>query len=98
MEIQKGPFVDLNQDAVHLTFNDRNDVKVVEIKFKNISLLKHECDLGVFSDIVCEDGLFYHITLGYQEAELVDDQPIEFVSGPTKNEVTDAEWSTIETP
>lgn len=90
VENKKGPFVDLDKDALTLQMLGQDTQECVYLKFKNLSVVDHTCTMA------CNDShaLIYHITLGYQEMDIekkekATDDP---VSSLDVNRISDEEW------
>lgn len=101
-ETQKGPFVDLEQDAVLVHFLDSLGHEVATLKFTSLQLVGHDVKMMsgtiIDRDVPC-GTLTHNIVLQYQEVNEVDIR--EFVDWAeenlvTDNEETDQEWQTVE--
>ena len=101
-ETQKGPFVDLDQDAVFIHFLDHLGHEVSTMKFKELKLVDHETNLSyVKSD--CQKAskdLIHKIHLQYKDVDKIEIE--EFVDWSektmtTENDESDEEWQTVET-
>ena len=73
-EAQKGPFVDLEEDAITLTLFDDLNKEVGEFKFSNFDLLDHECSLyngGHAGDygIGTKEYMLHTVKLKYEKCE-----------------------------
>jgi len=91
IEIKKGPFIDLNQDALTLQLQNNVGDEIACLKFKNIDLIDHACDLIQNLEFQ-KDCLIHKLLLGYQEVEIIHkkkEDAIPFIA----NVVADEEWS-----
>lgn len=74
-QYQKSPFVDIDTNVAVLDFLDRNEHKIATMRFKNLKVEKHFCDLakpdsesiGFDSDVFLE----HEVTISYQSVETV---------------------------
>jgi hypothetical protein len=99
VETQKGPFVDLDQDAILLHFLDHLGHEVSTMKFKELKLVAHEVNLAYKKENPAKD-LIHKIKIQYKDAEQIEIE--EFVdwserSMATDNDESDEEWQTVET-
>jgi len=94
-ESQKGPFVDLEQDAILIHFLDPLGHEVSTLKFKELKLMNHQVNLSYDMD---HGHLVHHVCVEYKEVEEIDIS--EFVDWSLMkhddNEVSDEEWQTVE--
>ena len=104
-ETLKGPFVDLEQDAIMLHFLDHLGHEVFTLKFKELKLMDHQvtlskaANLGAFGVEFEPKNLIHHIHLEYKYPEEVDcSKLVNFdpVRLTDNNETSDEEWQTIE--
>ena len=93
-EIQKGPFVNLNEDLISLHFLDENDQEIAQVKLINISLARHCCKLNAEGSK--DKPLRHQIVLGYQEEKLILPPPEETEPDQFNNNVADEEWTEVE--
>lgn len=99
----KGPFVDLDKDALMLSLIDEAGKEFASFRFKNINITDHTCEFCYYemthphdaSDCFCEEPgqceLVHRITISYQEAELTKKKE-EVIDPNNNNQFTDAEW------
>lgn len=64
-EVQSGPFVNLDEDALLLQMFDKEGNVIGSLKFKNLSLVGHRCHF----DMTSVGGLSHTLTIQYQEAK-----------------------------
>ncbi len=93
-ESQKGPFVDLEQDAILLHFMDHLGHEVATFKFKELKLIEHKVDLS-YTKI---GNLVHDIQIQYKDVEKLDTS--ELVDWSTRNDVSnneeaDEEWLSV---
>lgn len=65
-EIKKGPFIDLNKDALVLEINDDSCKRLAQIVFKNIDISKHSCRW-----LNINQELLHKMVLTYQEIDII---------------------------
>lgn len=87
-EAIKGPFVDLDEDAIHLSFLGDEEV-IAKLVFKNLCVKHHELTLLTQS---LSPGIYYSLLLSYSECNFIEIEPEEEVS---TNELVDQEWQTV---
>jgi len=94
-EIQKGPFVNLNEDAIMIHFLDANDQENARLKLINISLESHSCKLDSEIDSV-DRPLRHRMILSYQDEVMTLPAPEEKESDQFNNSLADEEWASVE--
>lgn len=72
-QMQKSPFVDTDSNVALLTFVDEYGNQVAEVRFKNLSLVSHKCDLYK------EDDSLLHLECCVEDAENYDDSLFGFL-------------------
>lgn len=90
-EISKGPFIDLEKDALILRMFDGENKELGRVRFKNLSLGEHMCSFG--SDKT--GGLKHKLVIKYQEVDRIEQLD------PDKKDaqkVVDEEWQTVNGP
>ncbi len=104
-ETQKGPFVDLEQDAIMLHFLDHLGHEVFTLKFKELKLMDHHVDLSAagggetFGAEFESKNLIHHIHLTYKYTEEVDCSKLvnfDLMRLTDNNKTSDEEWQTVE--
>jgi hypothetical protein len=91
-EAEKSPFTDLDSNLVTLSFTDESSNAIANVRFRNLTVLDHNCNL---SYAATEDTILKHfITLSYQYFEFVlpEAEQQEFSFSP-KN--SDEEWQSV---
>jgi hypothetical protein len=64
-EVQSGPFVNLEEDALLLQMFDKEGKVIGSLKFKNLSLVGHRCHF----DMTSVGNLCHTLTIQYQEVK-----------------------------
>ena len=95
-ELQKGPFLDLEQNAILLHFLDNIGHEIATLKFKELKLVNHQVDLTYEKS---NNVLMHDIHIEYKDIEEID--ITEFVDWSTinpadQNKESDEEWQTVE--
>lgn len=96
-QLQCRAFTDLDANCVSLTIQDENEIDVVNLRFKNISIASHKCVFSKQESIDENFNLFHRIEIAYEFEELVFPNYFE-ENEKYDEEKTDEEWQTIETP
>ena len=87
-EIETGPFVDMNEDALILKIFDGDHRELGRLRFRNFSLEKHLCCFNS----ECVGGLQHRIAIHYED---VDKLPFEVEETVNAQKEVDKEWQTL---
>lgn len=91
IEYQKSPFVDTDNSTIVIDLLDAHDHKLSTMRFKNLIVESHECNLN--RDI--DDFLKYEVVITYQHVEMVVHADRAIPENPDlENE--DEEWQKVE--
>ena len=93
-DVEKSPFVNIDNNYALLEILDENEVKIVTIKFKNLSMKSHKCCFSKLHSSCTNNGhdfLSHELEFNYQEIEEI------YQKEKTEDIQTYDEWQTVET-